>query len=150
MRTRRSFLATSSSTPSSVPLRPILFASATASEYSAMSSGWVVRHHQHDELRALALFQRGQLGIELVDLLRAQRAGEIGDMPRERRNRGRRHAANAGAQQGDRQQQQQAPRCAHQSVRRSWQALAGLPPKSTVGAVEIAFSFSTVKFGLTL
>src|SRR6185312_9678759 len=36
MRTRRSFLATSSRTPSSVPLRPILLASATASEYSSI------------------------------------------------------------------------------------------------------------------
>src|SRR5574337_174727 len=38
MRTWRSRLAISSSTPSSVPLRPILLASATASEYSSI--GW--------------------------------------------------------------------------------------------------------------
>jgi hypothetical protein len=39
--------------------------------------------HQHHQLRALLFLQRGQLRIELIDLLRRERAGEIGHVARE-------------------------------------------------------------------
>ena len=51
-----------------------------------MSSGCVVGTHQHHDLRALALLQRGELAFQLLRLLRIQRAGEIGDARVQRGN----------------------------------------------------------------
>ena len=52
-----------------------------------MSSGFVRRHDQHGDLRALALFERGEFAFERLLLLRVERAGEIGDARGQRRDR---------------------------------------------------------------
>ena len=45
------------------------------------------RHDQHAYLRTLALFERAQVGFERLLLLRIERAGNIGDMRAQRRDR---------------------------------------------------------------
>ncbi len=105
-------------------------------------------HHQHHDLRALGLFEIDQPAVQLVDLLGGQRAREVGDVAGELghdgivcQRRERRRQQSDGKQQPRREPGHQRP---------AEEAGAGVLPKSTVGAVEIAFSFSTLKFGFTL
>ena len=89
------------------------------------------RHHQHRELAALARLERLQHLLERGLLLRAQRAGLVGDA-RERRHR----------DLGD--------RCQCDAQKKGEEEPHFLVPKSTLGGVAIAFSSSTVKFGFVL
>ena len=118
------------------------------------------RHDQHRDLRALALLERGQLLLERRLLLGGQRAGEIGDPRLERRHRlsPARSAADADSTSSSAAVPPGAHarcvfhRAAVARLGRRRGALAPAPqpvPKSTVGGVAIAASFSTVKFGFT-
>ena len=89
-------------------------------------------HDQHRELRALARLELLQHALEPRLLLPGQGAGEVGDTRGERRDR------DLGPRGGrDQEQNYGTNHCFF------W-------PKSTLGAVEIARSLSTVKLGLVL
>ena len=106
MRTARSSFATSSSTPSSTPLRAELPGFRDADRVLLDRFRLRRRHDQHGDLAALPRFERAQLLIERRDLLLRQRAGEIGDRRAQRRDRDLRERA----RERDQQQQQTSAR----------------------------------------
>ena len=99
-------------------------------------------NQQYGDLRALALLQAGELAFQLRALPGIEGLGEVGDAGAERRNGDRRRL------QHDRPAQQQG---GQQPARQGHCAgCAGALPKSTLGAVEMAASFSTLKLALGL
>ncbi len=130
---------------------------------------------EHGDLAALRLFESAELGFERSDLVRRQRPGEVGDRRSQRRHRhkllrrcqgghrqqgdgdqARRQRRNPPVQPGDHEsappaEERRRPQVdgAGSGAGAGWAGGVGVP-KSTVGGFEIAASFSTVKFGLTL
>ena len=138
-----------SSAPSSIFLRPIFQASATRSEILLDGLAVGRRHDQHRDLAALSRLQILQRLRQRGDVAGRERAGLIDDASAQRRHRDERQRRTGPAQQ----QRKKGGSCSvhrRSSVHRRYFAGAGVGLKSTFGAVEIAFSFSTVKFGFSL
>ena len=107
-------------------------------------------HDQHRDLAALLGLEGGELGLDAVDHAARQGSREVGDPRRERRH------CDLGARGERGQNEEQRCRGVPQWAGAAGGALsdapvpAGEPPKSTLGGLEIAASFSTAKFGFTL
>jgi hypothetical protein len=105
------------------------------------------RHDQHRDLAAFPQLQSFQGLRQRGDGVAGQRAGLIDHPPRQRRHRD----IGKGRESPAHQQRNKGGSCSDhrgQSVGESYLAGAGL--KSTFGAVEISFSFSTVKLAFSL
>ena len=159
MRMRWSFLAISSSAPSSTLLRPSFHWSTTRIEYCSISSGFDARHDQHGQLGALGGLERGELLLERPLLLGGERAGQVGDTRGELGDR--LQVLGGGGPAEPQEPEQREPGRERRARVAADHCVAGCPEgaaagapgvevsKLTVGAVEICASLATVKFGFT-
>ena len=146
IQTRRSSFATTRITPSSILSRPTFQASATRIEYCSRL-GLSGRQHQHRDLAALRALEIAQPGLERLDLRCGERPGQVGDARLERRNGDLSESGRDARGQDNRAGRDEAePALEHGAY--CFAGAAGLL-KSTAGGLAMAFSSSTVKFGLT-
>ena len=130
------------------------------------------RHDQHRDLAAFPCFQVFKGLGQRSDVAARERAGLIDYPPRERRHRDigcalnrpahhqRKNAGSCSVHRGQSSSDSEVRKHSRQSLMRTSESEHGLPNyfagaagvglKSTFGAVEISFSFSTVKFGFSL
>ena len=104
------------------------------------------RHDQHRDLAALAGLEILQRLRQRGDIAARQRPGLVDHAPGERRHRDQ---SQRGGDPAEPQRKNEKPCSFHRGMPLA-AYFAGVGLKSTLGALEISFSFSTEKFGFSL